>query len=138
MEVYTQVRSKAPTLWLFFRSVISEPGDDTAKDEHNGSFALIAALLCHALAPILSNSFQAHMGIQFHSLGGRRVLLKFCIPCKSHSVTIVSYATRSRLQASQRVQKVSVRTTPIYFRIASVKPRDNVTHSTACSLHRLS
>ena len=71
-EVYTQVRSKAPTLWLFFRSVISGPRDGTAKDEHNGSFALIAALLCHALAPILSNSFQAHMGIQFHSLGGMR------------------------------------------------------------------
>jgi hypothetical protein len=108
-ELYTQVRSKASTLWLFFRSVISELGGHTTKDEHNGLFALIAALLCHALPPILSNSFQAHIGIQFHSLGGRRRFVEILhspkVPPSYHSILDYQKQIASFAESSESVSQ---------------------------------
>jgi hypothetical protein len=79
-DLYTQVRSKAPTLWRFFRSVISQPEDDAAKDERSGSFALIAALLCHALAPTLGSSSKRIWAFSSILWVAGEVLLKFFIP----------------------------------------------------------
>ena len=75
IDFYKEASSKAPTLWQLLQSVTARLEDNTVTNQQNGSFALIAALLCHALAPILSNSFQMHMGLHFHSLGARRRLI---------------------------------------------------------------
>lgn len=74
-DFYDEVCTKAPVLWQLLRSITARLEDGTVSNQQNGSFALIATLLCHALAPVLSNSFQVHMGLHFHSLGARRRLI---------------------------------------------------------------
>lgn len=93
-EFYTQICDKAPILWQLLQSITARLEEDTMNNQQNGSFALIAALLSHALAPIRSNSFQVYMGLHFHSLGARRRLIDIL-----HSLNIsLSYDSILRYQ----------------------------------------
>lgn len=89
--------------------------------------------------PILGNSFQAHMGIQFHSLGGRRRFVEFLHSLRvSLSYDRILHYQKQIGSIAESSESVSQHDAKFHFRIPIVKLRDNVTHSTPCSLYRLS
>jgi hypothetical protein len=100
-DFYREVGGKAPILWRLLQTISARLEDDTVSNQQNGSFALIAALLSHALAPRLSSGFQAYIGLHFHSLGARRRLIDLL-----HSLNI-SLSYDSILRYHNEIAKIA-------------------------------